>query len=178
MLWALLLASVVLAAEEPSLELPAAYRDLYESEIFGEALLLRLVDVARSDRERLHLATLLQLETETKARLRPLLFRHRLPLSEQMPLDSLDDMVKGFLASTWEHFCAGLVPVTDQFLGRFRQIAEGALSEEDKAIAESMVEHEQAIHDWAELEGKGPSDDSLDKMARLLQWPIMARFEE
>ena len=45
---------------------PACIRELYESEIFGEAVFLALVDIAKSPREKYQLGTLLQLETETK----------------------------------------------------------------------------------------------------------------
>ena len=46
------------------LNYPECIRELYESEIFGEALTLALLEVAKNDRERYHQATLLQLETE------------------------------------------------------------------------------------------------------------------
>ena len=59
-----------------SVDYPACIRELYESEIFGEAAALAWVEVARNDRDRHHLGTLLQLETETKARLRPFLLKH------------------------------------------------------------------------------------------------------
>ena len=47
---------------------PACIRDLYESEILGEAVFLALVDIAKNPREQYHLGTLLQLETENKSR--------------------------------------------------------------------------------------------------------------
>ena len=47
---------------------PECLRELVDSEIFGEAVSLALLNVAKSDRDRYHFATLLQLETETKAR--------------------------------------------------------------------------------------------------------------
>ena len=58
-----------------AVDYPACLRDLIESEIFGEAVSRAIWEVARNDRERYHFATLMQLETETKARLRPLLAR-------------------------------------------------------------------------------------------------------
>ena len=57
------------------LEYPACTRELYESEIVGESLFLALVQEAKTPRDRYHFGTLLQLESETKARLRPLLYR-------------------------------------------------------------------------------------------------------
>ncbi len=53
------------------LEYPACVREFYESEIFGEAASLAVLAVAKNERDRYHMGTLLQLETETKARLRP-----------------------------------------------------------------------------------------------------------
>lgn len=50
---------------------PACLRELIESEIFGESFSLALLEEAKADRD-YYFATLLQLETETKARLRPL----------------------------------------------------------------------------------------------------------
>src|SRR5215208_1928140 len=61
----------------PSIAYPGCIRRLYESEVNGEAIYCALLKVARSERERYHLATLLQLETETKAWLQPFLFKHR-----------------------------------------------------------------------------------------------------
>jgi hypothetical protein len=57
------------------LSYPACTRALYESEILGETLILALVQEAKTPRDRYHLGTLLQLESETMARLRPLLFK-------------------------------------------------------------------------------------------------------
>jgi hypothetical protein len=39
---------------------PACLRDLIESEIFGEAVSLALLQVAKTDHDRYHFATLLQ----------------------------------------------------------------------------------------------------------------------
>jgi hypothetical protein len=68
------------------LSYPASTRVLYESEILGENLFLALVDQARDDRDRYHFATLLQLESETKVRLRPLLYKHGVSLDETVDL--------------------------------------------------------------------------------------------
>ncbi|MGB6450136.1 MAG: hypothetical protein WBE92_05235 [Steroidobacteraceae bacterium] len=57
---------------------PECIRELCESEVLGESLELALFSVAKNPRERYHHATLLQLETETEARLRPFLFNYGL----------------------------------------------------------------------------------------------------
>ena len=50
---------------------PNCIRELYESEIFGEAFALALLKVAKSERDQYQLGTLLQLETETNVPLPP-----------------------------------------------------------------------------------------------------------
>ena len=150
---------------------PACLRDLIESEIFGKAVSLALLHVARTDRDRFHFATLLQLETETKARLRPLLYRHSVPLSEQVPTEQVEEVVQGYLTSNWEDFAAANVEVVQNFLSRFRQIAaEGPV--EDREILSSMVRHESAILRWFEMESRGEKEGSLDAIIEELQYPI------
>ena len=56
--------------------------ELYQGEVMGEVVFYELLRTAEDDNQRYKLATMLQLESETKARLRPWLFHHRLDLSE------------------------------------------------------------------------------------------------
>ena len=150
---------------------PACLRELIESEIFGEAVSLALLDVAKSDRDRYHFATLLQLETETKARLRPLLYRHGVALSEATPTEQVEEAVQGYLNGSWEEFAAANKAVVEDFLARFRAIA-AAGPDEDREILESMIRHESAILRWFDMESRGETEGSLDKIIDELQYPI------
>jgi hypothetical protein len=152
-------------------EYPACLRDLIESEIFGEAVSLALLEVARTDRDRYHFATLLQLETETKARLRPLLFKHGVSLSEVVPRDQVKEVVQGYLNSSWEEFAAANKAVVENFLERFREIA-AAGPEEDREVLESMIGHETAILRWFDMESRGQTEGSLDGIIDELNCPI------
>jgi hypothetical protein len=152
-------------------EYPACIRELYESEIFGEAVFAALVPRAKSARDAYHLGTLLQLETETKARLRPFLFRHGVPLDETMDLAAVELAVAGYDALPWPEFMAANLPVVQDFLARFEQIV--ALGpDDDRAVLESMVRHERAILRWATAEADGPRDDSLADVVAELQYPL------
>ena len=94
------------------LEYPACINELYQSEVVGEAAFLALIKAARNERDKYHFVTLLQLETETKARLRPFLVRHGLELDEPQ---GGGEAVPGFLAlyqqSDWLDFLAQLKPM-------------------------------------------------------------------
>lgn len=154
-----------------TIDYPTCLRDLIESEIFGEAVSLALLEVAKSDRDRYHFATLLQLETETKARLRPLLYKHGVSLAESIPQEQIDEVVQGYVASSWEDFAAANVAVVQNFLARFQEIAEaGPL--EDREILLSMIRHENAILKWFDMESRGEREGSLDAIIDELNYPV------
>lgn len=152
---------------------PECIRELYESEIFGEAFALALVEVARNDRDRYQLGTLLQLETETKARLRPFLCRHGLSLSEDMDLSQVDAAVQVYQSLSFPEFAAAMKPGVQGFLSRFQEI-ERVGPPEDQKILHSMVRHESAILRWLDMESEGRTDGSLDAMIAELQFPLPA----
>ena len=150
---------------------PACIRDLYESEILGEAVFLALVAIARNPREKYQLGTLLQLETETKARLRPFLFRHGISLDETMDLAGVAVVIEGYQALSWPEFAAANVPVVQGFLSRFEAILELGPAE-DKRTLQSMVDHEGSILRWARMESDGITEGSLDDVIAQLQYPL------
>jgi len=146
-------------------------RELLDSEIFGEAVSLSLLAVAKNEREKFHFATLLQLETETKARLRPLLYRYGVSLAEPIPTKQIDEVVNGYLASSWEDFAAANKAVVQSFLDRFKEIARIG-PDEDREILESMIQHEQAILRWFDMESRGEQEGSLDAVIAELKYPL------
>jgi hypothetical protein len=152
-------------------EYPDCLRELLDSEIFGEAVSLALLEVAENEREKFHFATLLQLETETKARLRPLLYRYGISLTEPIPTEQIQEIVNGYVASSWEDFAAANKAVVQGFLDRFKEIARLG-PEEDRAILESMIRHEQAILRWFDMESRGEQEGSLDAMIAELKYPL------
>ena len=55
-----------------NLEYPARINELHQSEVLGEQAFPALMAAAKNEREKYHFGTRLQLEFETKVRLRPL----------------------------------------------------------------------------------------------------------
>jgi len=153
------------------LSYPACTRELYESEIIGEAVFLTLVREAKSQRDRYHFATLLQLETETKAKLRPLLYKHGLSLDEVMDRSLLDVVVGTYRDNSWQEFAALIVSGEEDFVARFEAIAKAG-DEADSEILKSMVRHEASILRWATMERDGNTDGSLDDVIAQLSYPL------
>jgi hypothetical protein len=153
------------------LSYPACTRELYESEILGETLFLTLIQEAKSPRDRYHLGTLLQLESETKARLRPLLFKHGLSLDEVTDLSLIELAVGAYRDMSWQEFAGLNVPVVEEFLARFEAIVKVG-DDVDHEILESMVRHEASILRWATMERDGNIDGSLDDVIAQLNYPL------
>jgi hypothetical protein len=150
---------------------PSCIRELYESEILGEAVFLALVAVAKSPRDRYQFGTLLQLESETKARLRPLLFKHGVSLDETMDLAIVDFAVEAYKGMTSQEYAGLNVPVIEEFLSRFEAIVKVG-DDDDREILESMVRHESAILKWVTMERDGVATGSLDDVIAELNYPL------
>ena len=155
----------------PSLTYPGCIRRLYESEVNGEAIYSALLRAATTDRERYHLATLLQLETETKAWLQPFLFKHRVELSTPDISAFVAGAVALYADKGWKGLMAGAQQVTPKVIAEFEAIA--ALGpEEDSPFLIGMVEHEKAIQSWVAGELGDVGDSSLNAIISKLRHPI------
>ena len=155
------------------LEYPACINELYQSEVLGEQAFLALMAAAKNDREKYHFGTFLQLESETKVRLRPFLQKYGMKFIEE---PSSGEEVAGFVAlyqqCTWLEFLAAFKPIADQFLARFQEIANAGPAE-DQDVLQSMIKHEKSFVYWIEKETAG-EEGSLDAAISQLQYPLAA----
>lgn len=122
-------------------------------------------------RDRYHLGTLLQSESETKARLGPLLFKHGISLGEAADLSLVELAIGVYTDMPWQEFMGLYVPVVENFLPRFEAIVKVG-DEADREILESMVRHEAAILKWATMERGGIVEGSLDEVITQLNYPL------
>jgi hypothetical protein len=151
------------------LEYPACINELYQSGVLGEQAFLALMAAAKNDLDKNHFGTCLQLESETKVRLRPFLHKYGMEFVEKQESGG---EVAGFVAlyqqSTWLEFLAALKPMIDQFLARFQEIANAGPAE-DQDVLQSMIKHEKSFEYWIEKETAG-EDGSLDAAISQLQY--------
>ena len=152
---------------------PSCIDELYQSEVLGEQAFLALMSVAKNSRDKYHFGTFLQLESETKARLRPFMQKYDLDFDEsKAPEEQIAGFVAAYQENTWRDFVAGLAPLIEQFLARFREIADAGPAE-DQEILRSMITHEQSYAHWIEKELAGEKG-SLDLAISQLQYPMPA----
>ncbi len=151
----------------------AGVQALFDGEVMGERLLLALHAAAKTPRDAAHFATLLQLETETKARLRPLIVKLGLRLAETADLSGVPARVAGYLDSVWAAYAAATATHLRGVLARYEAIAAMG-PPEDQPVLRAVVRHEAALLRWAEMESAGPSSESLAAVTEMLAFPMPA----
>ena len=148
----------------------AGLQTLYDGEVMGERLLLALHDIARSTRDVGCFAAILQLETETKARLRPLWLKYGMSLAETADMSGVPARLADYASQSWRDYTAAAAARLTRVLSDYEAIA--ALGPpEDQAILQAVVRHEAALLAWAHAEAEGETDQSLAGILDLLCFP-------
>ena len=148
--------------------------DLYQGEVYGEGLFSAMVARAAHPLRRRQFEVMLQYESETKIRLRPLLARLGLPLEEHASARAAG-LARGahYAALPWPDFLSEFHASIRRYIADYEAIARlGPPS--DQPMLRSMVEHEQAFLWYLERELAGDSQHSLERIVGLLQHPLPA----
>jgi len=145
---------------------------MYQGEVLGEAILACYVSLEQNAERRYKWGTILQLETETKARLRPFLIRLGLSIAQDDTRERIADFAQTFASKSWPDHMKELAGITGFYLEQFCAI-ESAAPENEHEVAHSMVVHEAAIKRFAELELAGDSANSLNDVVAQLQYPLV-----
>ena len=147
-------------------------QELYQGEIIGEVAFDALL--AEFDEPNLcyKIVTVLQLETETKARLRPTLMQLGLNSAEDQASrvagQHLAASVKGL---DWQAAMGVLRDAVEPYLAHYQMIADKA-PEQYRVLAQSMVEHEHAVYRFLDLESAGETKNTLDDVIDQLINPL------
>jgi len=158
-------------------EYKVALEEQYQGEVAGEVSICRLLKRFTSPRQQYLLGSMLQLETETKARLRPAAARLGVDLVESDEAraggEALADSVQGL---DWQAANAALVEPLAEFTQRYRDIAAMA-PPEFKDLADSMVRHEESLLNLVRSEASGEPDDALAAVLDQLVFPLLEPAE-
>ena len=144
----------------------------YQTEVFGEAFTAALIGKFSDPVHRYKIATFLQLETETKARLRPTVLELGGSVEEdEDSRQSGRELAESIGANNWKQYVSLLRDVGAPLLERQREVAVTAPAPY-RILAESMREHGEAIQKFAEMEVAGESENSVEDMVSLLKFPF------
>jgi hypothetical protein len=148
-------------------EFKQSLSEQYQGEVIGEAFFCRLLERFTDPEQRYKLGSFLQIETETKARLRPAMLELGVDLVE---LDASREQGEAFAQSLegldWRQTMSQLARLVVPFLERYRELAAIAPTEY-RELAQSMVVHEASIQRAAQLEAAGEANSMRDVVAQL-----------
>ncbi len=155
-----------------------ALQDFYTGEVLGEGIYSAMVGFARDDEERFKWSVLLQLETETKARLRAPMIGCGMsieePAAERSKATALAEQIKSL---PWRDLMQTLHDIiANEFVPRYQSHADAARARGDareEAVCQFMVEHEKAQVEFARRELAGArADEALQPVVRFLKYPL------
>ena len=144
---------------------------LYQGEVLGEAVFARFLAREEDPLRRYKWASLMQLESETKVRLRPFLAYLGLPIADADVKAQADGFAQNYATTPWADHMKTIVDVTDFYLGKFRAVAAFA-PDCDRDVTQSMIAHEEAIQNFAKAELAGNARTSIDDVVAQLRFPI------
>src|ERR1700681_4218618 len=145
----------------------AGIGELYAAEVLGEGLANRWLELATDPSERYKIGLFLQLESEAKVRLRPLLARHGISLVEEEQHRAAGAAAaEQFAAQSWKEAMAPLAQLALPYAHRFQSLLEVA-PPEDVPLVRFMVDHDLSVSRIAEREAQGESAFSSELIVKL-----------
>jgi hypothetical protein len=146
---------------------------LYAAEVLGEGLASRWLELCSNQEQKYKLSLFLQLESEAKVRLRPLLARYSLSLVEDQSQRAAGASVaEQFAAVPWREAMATLAELALPYVHRFQALLEIA-PPEDLPLLRFMVDHETQVVQIAGREAAGESI-MASKLVVMLAHPFAA----
>jgi hypothetical protein len=146
----------------------ARVAELYAAEVLGEGLASRWLELSPTVEQQYKLGLFLQLESEAKIRLRPLLSRHGLSLVEDQRQRSAGMVVAEKLASMpWTAAMAELAVLAQPYVDRFQALLDVA-TPDDVPLITFMVNHEATVVRIAQRESAGEGSMERELLPMLL----------
>ena len=144
----------------------------YQGEVIGEVAINCLLQRFRSPRQQYLLGSVLQLETETKARLRPAAAELGIDIIESEESRTAGfafrDMVEGL---DWQSSMKVIAEALIPYVSKYEEILNIA-PPEYKELAELMVVHERSIQQLWEWEARGEGDSAIGEINKQLLFPL------
>jgi hypothetical protein len=129
--------------------------EMYAAEVQGEALAARWLELATDPDQKYKLGLFLQLESEAKVRLRPLLARYGISLVEDPAQRSLGvEEAEQFAAQPWREAMGAVSKLCLPYAARFRSLLPHA-PPEDVPLVRFMIDHEESFSQITARESRG-----------------------
>jgi hypothetical protein len=121
----------------------------YQGEVLGEALFGLLAERETDAERRRNLEALTLLERATKDLAEPVFEWRSLDRGDTVATVAQAETMVDSSPFVWDDFVRVLLPVTTDFLAKYRELVELSTDDRERAIAEVYVAHEEALAAWA-----------------------------
>ena len=146
--------------------------DYYQTEVRGEAFFASVLEKFDEPDHRYKIGSLLQLETETKARLRPTILELGGSVEEfESSRAAGRSRAASMTTRDWEEFVVVLNKVGEPLTKRQREVSEIA-PPPYRELALSMKVHGESIQEFTERELAGDLAHSIDGVVSQLRFPL------
>ncbi len=146
--------------------------DYYQTEVLGEAFFEALLESFPDSDHAYKIGSLLQLETETKARLRPAILQLGGSVEElEQSREAGRELAKSIPGGDWKEFVSALNSAGEPLLKRQREVAETA-PPPYRELAEVMRAHGESIQNFTEAEMAGEQLQAIDEVVDQLRFPL------
>ena len=146
--------------------------EYYQGEVLGEAFFEAALRKFEQEEQQYKICSLLQLETETKARLRPYIIALGGSVEE---LDSSREagreLAKSLSEENWTEFLLTLNQAGEPLTERQREVAKIA-PKQFRELADSMRIHGESIQSFSEKELAGDGMNSITDVVAQLRFPL------
>jgi hypothetical protein len=151
---------------------PTLWMESYQGEVLGETVFGWLADREENPERRDQLQTLTRLERSTKELAEPVFVRSGIERGDtEATVAAALEMAAAIGDMPWEEFMAGIVPLTVEFLAKYRQLVELAPDDFERLIAEAYVAHEEALASFAR---RSIGQEAGEPLELILALPHMA----
>lgn len=122
----------------------------YQGEVLGEALFGLLAEREQDPERKQQLEVLTLLERATKELAEPLLASKGIDEGDSAStVNTAKELADAVAAMSWEEFLGSFEPVVSDFLAKYRELVELARDDDERAVAQAYVAHEQALAAFA-----------------------------
>jgi hypothetical protein len=144
------------------------WTESYQGEVLGEALFGWLADREENPERKYQLQMLTLLERATKELAEPVFERRGIPRGDtEGTVAAAVELARGVSDLPWEDFMAGIIPVTVEFLGKYRQLVALAPDAVERQVAEAYVNHEEALASFARRASRQEAGDPVELILAL-----------
>jgi hypothetical protein len=140
----------------------------YQGEVLGETLFGRLAEREQEPTRRHQLEVLTLLERSTKVLAEPVLAHRGIDRGDAAAsVSNATELADALAAVAWEDFAASILPVTTEFLAKYRELVELAGDDAELDVAKAYVAHEEALATFARRASGQESGDPLEEIVAL-----------